>query len=98
MGFIAQNTVADVVKMRNLNVIEENGVFDLGRIADDAVFAYERTAPYKGAMPYTAVRADYARRGYRSARRNFSAFMRPDGRTRSIRRIRPCRGSESAPL
>ena len=54
MGFIAQNTVADVVKMRNLNVIEENGVFDLGRIADDAVFAYERTAPYKGAMPYTA--------------------------------------------
>ena len=56
--------ITDIIIMRNLNFVEKQNVFKLGRISDNAAFSDNRAAADKGAVPYFGVLVDYARTGY----------------------------------
>ena len=60
--------------------IEDAGVFQLGRVADDAALADQNAAADKGARADFCPGADDAGTGDRSGRRNFNVFCNPDVR------------------
>ena len=50
MRLIAQDTVADIVIMGGLDIIENDDVFKFSGISDNAVFAYQCASSYKGTV------------------------------------------------
>lgn len=77
MRFISQNTVADVVIMGNLHIVEKYDVFQLRRVADDAVITDKRAAANKGAVSYLGIFSDNTRSADISRRKNFRSFVHP---------------------
>ena len=61
MGMIAHDRVADIVKMRDLRVIEDDDVLRFAGIAQNAVFTDDDVFPDKGAMSDLGVRSDDGR-------------------------------------
>ena len=74
----AENRVADVVVVGNLNVVEDHGVLDLGRVADDAIFADERRAADERAVPHLGSGADHGRSRDQGGRCDLRRLVYPD--------------------
>ena len=58
---VAEDGVADVIEVRRLRAVEKQGVFQLGRIADDAAFADDDVFTDVGVVTDLAVLADDGR-------------------------------------
>ena len=52
MGLISQYGISDIIKMRNLNTVEEHCVLQFAGVADNSVFSYKRIASDKGTLTY----------------------------------------------
>ena len=78
MGFVAQNAVAHVIVVGNLNVVKKNHVFQLHGVADNTVRTDQRTAPDKGAVPYLGAGPDDAGRAKVGGGGDNSGFVDPD--------------------
>ena len=79
VGLVAQNAVAHVIEVGNLDVIEQDRVFQLYGIADHAVFAHQGGAADEGAVAHLGPRADDAGRAQEGGRGDRGGFMYPDG-------------------
>src|SRR5699024_7262328 len=60
---VAQHAVADIVEVRHLRVIEEDGVFYLHGISHHTVFADDGLAADKGTVAYLRAMIDDGRAG-----------------------------------
>ena len=60
VGLVAQNAVAHIVEVGDLNVVKEDDVLQLHGVAHHAVFAHQCGAPDEGAVADLGVRADDA--------------------------------------
>ena len=47
MALVSENAVSDIIVMRNLNIVEENDIFQFCAVADHTVIAYQRAATDK---------------------------------------------------
>ena len=79
VGAVAQNAVAHVVVVGDLDVVEENCVLQLHGVAHHAVGAHQRTAPDEGAVPDFRARADDAGGTQIGRGGHGGGFMDPDG-------------------
>ena len=61
MGFIAEDTVTDIVIVRGLDVIENDDVFEFSGISYNAVFAYQCASSYESTMAHFGIFAYNAR-------------------------------------
>ena len=71
---MAEDGVADVIEVRHLRAVEEERVFQLGRIADDAAVADDDVLADVGVVADLAVLADDGRAFDERARFNHRAF------------------------
>ena len=63
MGLIAEDTVAHIVVVGRLHVIEQDDILQLHGVAHHAMGAHQRAAADKGAVAHLRLRADDARAG-----------------------------------
>ena len=78
MGFIAQNTVAYIIIVGDLDIVEEDHVFQLYGVAHHAVFANQGAAPDESAVPDFCTGPDDAG-GTQKGRRGYSGgFVYPN--------------------
>ena len=78
MGEVAQNGVAYVVVVGSLNVVEENDVFELNGVADNAVRADESRASDESAVSYFCFGADDAGCAEVSGLKNLGGLVNPN--------------------
>ena len=100
VGLEAQNAVAHVVVMGRLDVVEQDDVLQLDRVADHAVRADERRAPDERAVAHLGLGADDAGRAQIGRRHDLGGLVHPDlGRDLVVfRRVKLCAQLENAVL
>ena len=78
MGIDAENAVAHIIVMRDLNMIEQNHILQLDRVAHNAVFPHQRASPDKGSMTHFRACTDNAGSAEIGCGHDFGCFMNPD--------------------
>ena len=78
MGFIAQDGVPHIIVVRNLHIVEQDHIFELGRVAHHTVGAHQGVASDKCPLADLGFRADNGWSVDISGREYRGAFRNPD--------------------
>jgi hypothetical protein len=79
VGLVAQNAVAYIIIMRNLDVVEEDHILQFHRVTDHTVFSHQGAAPDEGTVADFRIGTDDAGGTQKCGGGDCCGLMYPDG-------------------